>query len=188
MAFVYDTVRQDIFYIFNYIDSAIALAERHHQSVPCTCTVIAENPGEDDTRSILKAWSRPIALVNTSSVSHGLNENNLDLAGLQAAYFYIYLASSQGMMFNVKIIVRTDKSALAKHTGLFHQDKVGDPSIYQLKVNNTTKSCLLRQVREGQSINDSTADIVCNGKGEWHVGAVPKARTAHATRDVRPGT
>ena len=82
----------------------------------------------------------------------------------------------------------TDKSTLAKHTSLFHKDKVGDPSIYQLKVNNTTKSCLLRQVREGQSINDSTADIVCNGKGEWHVGAVPKARTAHATRDVRPGT
>ena len=83
---------------------------------------------------------------------------------------------------------KTDKSALAKHTGLFHHVKMGDPSIYQLKVNNTTKSCLLRQVREGQSINDSTADIVCNGKGEWHVGAVPKARTAHATRDVRPGT
>ena len=64
---------------------------------------------------------------------------------------------------------KTDKSALAKHTGLFHKDKVWDPSIYQ-------------------SINDSTADIVCNGKGEWHVGAVPKARTVHATRDVRPGT
>ena len=47
---------------------------------------------------------------------------------------------------------KTDKSALAKHTGLFHRDKVGDPSIYQLKVNNTTKSSLLRQVREGQSI------------------------------------
>ena len=42
---------------------------------------------------------------------------------------------------------KTDKSALAKHTGLFHHDKVGDPSIYQLKVNNTTKSCLLRQVK-----------------------------------------
>ena len=68
-----------------------------------------------------------------------------------------------------------EKSALAKHTGLFHQDKV----------NNTTKSSLLRQVREGQSILDNGAVIVLNGKGEWHVGAVPQARTAHATRDVR---
>ena len=80
MAFAYDTVWQDICYIFNYIDSAIAFAKRHHQSIPCTCTVIAENPGEDDTRSILKAWSRSVAHVDTSSVSHCLNENNLDLA------------------------------------------------------------------------------------------------------------
>ena len=77
---------------------------------------------------------------------------------------------------------------MAKHTGLYHPDKTGDPSIYDVKVNNTTKSSLLRQVREGQSINDNTADIVCNGKGEWHVGAVPKAQTRHAARDVRPGS
>ena len=83
---------------------------------------------------------------------------------------------------------KTDKSALAKHTGLYHPDKTGDPSIYSVKVNNITKSSLLRQVREGQSINDNTADIVCNGKGEWHVGAVPKAQTRHASRDVRPGS
>ena len=78
-----------------------------------------------------------------------------------------------------------EKSALAKHTGLFHQDKVGDTSIYGAVVNNTTKSSLLCQVREGQSILDNAADIVLNGKGEWHVGAVPQARTAHATRDLR---
>ena len=83
---------------------------------------------------------------------------------------------------------KTDKSALAKHTGLYHPDKAGDPSIFDVKVNNTTRSSLLRQVREGQSINDNTADIVCNGKGEWHVGAVPKAQTRHAARDVRPGS
>ena len=83
---------------------------------------------------------------------------------------------------------KTDKSALAKHTGLYHPDKAGDPSIFEVKVNNTTKSCLLRQVREGQSINDNTADIVCNGKGEWHVGAVPKAQTRHAARETRPGS
>ena len=83
---------------------------------------------------------------------------------------------------------KTDKSALAKQTGLYHQEKVGDTSIYELKVNNTTRSSLLRQVREGQSINDNSADIVCNGKGEWHVGAVPKAQTRHAAREVRPGS
>ena len=83
---------------------------------------------------------------------------------------------------------RVDGSAFAKHTGLYHEDKAGDTSIYSLKVNNTTNSCLLRQVREGQSINDNTADIILNGKGEWHVGAVPKAQTRHAVRDVRPGT
>ena len=70
-----------------------------------------------------------------------------------------------------------EKSALAKHTGLFHQDKVGDTSIYGVVVKNTTKSSLLRQVREGQSILDNGSDVVLNGKGEWHVGAVPQART-----------
>ena len=80
---------------------------------------------------------------------------------------------------------KVEKSALAKHTGLYHQDKVGDTSIYGVVVNNTTKSSLLRQVREGQSILDNGSEIVLNGKGEWHVGAVPQARTAHATRDVR---
>ena len=78
--FAYDTVRQDISYIFNYIDSAIAFAKRHHQCILCTWTVIAENPGEDDNLSILKAWSWSVAHVNTSSVSHCLNENNLVLA------------------------------------------------------------------------------------------------------------
>ena len=51
---------------------------------------------------------------------------------------------------------------------LYHEDKAGDTSIYRLKVNNMTNSCLLRQVREGQRINDNTADIILNGKGEWH--------------------
>ena len=81
---------------------------------------------------------------------------------------------------------KSEKSALAKHTGLYHQDKVGDTSIYGVVVNNTTRSSLLlRQVREGQSILDNGSEIVLNGKGEWHVGAVPQARTAHAARDVR---
>ena len=34
-------------------------------------------------------------------------------------------------------INKTDKSALAKHIGLYHRDKTGDPSIYGVKVNNT---------------------------------------------------
>ena len=80
---------------------------------------------------------------------------------------------------------KVEKSALAKHTGLYHPDKVGDTSIYGVVVNNTTKSSLLRQVREGQSILDNDSEVVLNGKGEWHVGAVPQARTAHTTRDVR---
>ena len=46
-----------------------------------------------------------------------------------------------------RILNKTDKSALAKHTGLYHPDKTGDPSIYDVKFNNTTKSSLLRQVR-----------------------------------------
>ena len=67
---------------------------------------------------------------------------------------------------------KTDKSALAKHTSHYDPDKTDDPSIYNIKVNNTTKSSLLSQVREGQSNNDNRADIVCNSKGEWNVGDV----------------
>ena len=98
-----------------------------------------------------------------------------------------YYRATKGHMTDIEK-KRVDGSAFAKHTGLYHEDKAGDTSIYSLKVNNTTNSCLLRQVREGQSINDNTADIILNGKGEWHVGSVPKAQTRHAVRDVRPGT
>lgn len=38
---------------------------------------------------------------------------------------------------------KTDKSALAKHTGLYHPDKTGDPTINNVKVNYTTQRCLL---------------------------------------------
>ena len=70
---------------------------------------------------------------------------------------------------------KVEKSAFAKHTGLYHQDKVGD--IYGVVVNNTTKSSLLRQVCEGQSILDNNSEIVLNGKGEWHVGAAKPCKT-----------
>ena len=69
---------------------------------------------------------------------------------------------------------KTDKSALAKHTGLFHRDKVGDPSIYQLKVNNTTKSSLLRQVREGQSITTAPRTLCVTGRGSGMSGRSPR--------------
>ena len=98
-----------------------------------------------------------------------------------------YFRATQGHKADI-VKKRADGSAFAKHTSLYHEDKAGDTTIYSLKVNNTTNSCLLRQVREGQSINDNKADIVLNGKGEWHVGAVPKAQTRHAARDVRPGS
>ena len=55
---------------------------------------------------------------------------------------------------------KMEKSTLAKHTGLFHQDKVGNTSIYVVVVNNTTRSSLLCQVWEGQSILDNGSKIV----------------------------
>lgn len=62
---------------------------------------------------------------------------------------------------------------------------VGNNSIYRVVVNNTTKSSLLRQVREGQSILDNNSEVVLNGKGEWYMEAMPQACNAHATRDIR---
>ena len=45
---------------------------------------------------------------------------------------------------------------------------------YNVKVSNMTKSSPLDKVREGQSINDSNANIIRDRKVEWHVVAVPR--------------
>ena len=69
---------------------------------------------------------------------------------------------------------KMEKSTLAKDTGLFHQDKVGNTSIYGVVVNNTTRSSLLCQVWEGQSILDNSSKIVLNGnEGDVACGSSP---------------
>ena len=72
-----------------------------------------------------------------------------------------------------------DSSALAKHSlaSIYREDKAGDATIYSKKVNNTTNnSCLLHQVREGQSINSTTArrTLSSTGRGSGMWGLSPR--------------
>ena len=65
-----------------------------------------------------------------------------------------YFRDTKGHTPDIKKM-RVDGSAFAEHTGLYHEDKAGDTSVYSIKVNNTTLNWLLCQDRYNQSINDS---------------------------------
>ena len=60
------------------------------------------------------------------------------------------------------ILDQNDKNAFAKHLSNFHPDKVGDPTVFKLKVESTHKKCLDRQVTEGINIQNSKADYLMN--------------------------
>ena len=73
-------------------------------------------------------------------------------------------------------------NAFAKHLELHHPDHVGDPSVLKFKSEQVFRKCLERQVTEGISISNSTANILLNSKSEYHQPAVTRVTT---TREVR---
>ena len=65
---------------------------------------------------------------------------------------------------------------------MFHPDRVGDPTAFNLKVESTFKKCLDRQVTEGVYIHNSTSDHVLNSKSEF---LQPSVSRVSVTREVR---
>ena len=60
------------------------------------------------------------------------------------------------------------KNAFAKHISIYHPEKKGDYKTFKFNVKSTHKSWLERQITEGVMIHNSEADIVLNGKSEFH--------------------
>ena len=75
-----------------------------------------------------------------------------------------------------------DTSAFSKHLKIFHPEKQGDTSAFEVRVRSTHKKCLERQVTEGVHISNTKADYVMNSKTEFHQPAVHRVVT---TREVR---
>ena len=90
-------------------------------------------------------------------------------------------------MFHKKeIIENKDSNAFAKHLQLHHPERIGDPSVFKLKVESTFSKPLERQVTEGIAITNSsseTSDLVMNSKSEYHQPAVQRVTTTREVRD-----
>ena len=87
-------------------------------------------------------------------------------------------------MFHKKeIIENKDSNAFAKHLQVFHPDRIGDPTVFKLKVESTFSKPLERQVTEGISITNSTADRILNSKSEYLQPAVPRVTNTREVRD-----
>ena len=89
------------------------------------------------------------------------------------------------MFHKEEIIENKDSNAFAKHLQLFHPERIGDPSVFKLKVESTFSKPLERQVTEGIAITNSNADILMNSKSEYLQPAVQRVTT---TREVRHGS
>ena len=87
-------------------------------------------------------------------------------------------------MFHKKeIIENKDSNAFAKHLQLHHPERIGDPSVFKLKVESTFSKPLDRQVTEGIAITNSKADHIMNSKSEYHQPAVQRVTTTREVRD-----
>ena len=87
-------------------------------------------------------------------------------------------------MFHKKeIIENKDSNAFAKHLQVFHPDRIGDPTVFKLKVESTFSKPLERQVTEGIAITNSTADRILNSKSEYLQPAVPRVTNTREVRD-----
>ena len=87
-------------------------------------------------------------------------------------------------MFHKKeIIENKDSNTFAKHLQVFHPDRIGDPTVFKLKVESTFSKPLERQVTEGISITNSTADRILNSKSEYLQPAVPRVTNTREVRD-----
>ena len=80
-----------------------------------------------------------------------------------------------------EIIDNKESNAFAKHLQLHHPERIGDPSVFKLKVESTFSKPLERQVTEGVAITNSNADLIMNSKSEYLQPAVQRVTT---TREI----
>ena len=85
------------------------------------------------------------------------------------------------MFHKQEIIENKESNAFAKHLQLHHPDRIGDPSVFKLKVESTFSKPLERQVTEGIAITNSNADHIMNSKSEYLQPAVQRVTT---TREI----
>ena len=74
------------------------------------------------------------------------------------------------------------KNTFAKHISIYHPEKKGDYKTFKFNVKSTHKSWLERQITEGVMIHNSEADIVLNGKSEFHQPSTKRVNLTSAPR------
>ena len=76
------------------------------------------------------------------------------------------MVTSRMLMPNIlQFIIRRGKEMLQLSSLM---SRKGDVTTFKFNVKSTHKSCLERQITEGCMIHNSEADIVLNGKSEFH--------------------
>ena len=72
---------------------------------------------------------------------------------------------------------KSKNNAFHKHLQIHHPERVGDMSVFKIKVEQTFQKSLERQVFEGTLINNTKSDILLNSKSEFHQPAVTRTTT-----------
>ena len=76
------------------------------------------------------------------------------------------------------------QNAFAKHLNIFHPEFEGDPTVFNIKVIQTFRKPLPRQITEATMIHHNSAQVKMNSKAEFRQPAVPRVT---ATREPPGG-
>ena len=72
---------------------------------------------------------------------------------------------------------KQERNAFHKHLVIYHPDKIGDHTAFDIKVEQTYTKNIDRQVAEALKIKNSNANILMNSKAEFHQPAIHRIIT-----------
>ena len=95
--------------------------------------------------------------------------------------------SIKGRFFRIPVILSCD-ILFAKHSQLYHPERLKDPSIYEVWCKSTHPGKTLdRQIKEGHFIATSKANILMNSRTEWHQPSVNRVTASREVRETNSG-
>ena len=87
-----------------------------------------------------------------------------------------------------KSVERKDQTnAFSTHLREHHQDREGDVTVFQFRVDRTFRKPLLRQIWEAVEIHGCRATIVLNSRAEWEQPVIDRVVVTRELPEHQPG-